>query len=344
MGESSQRAVLPRPAAALAVVLALFGFLLSAIALQFARDDLDWARATLSLYLHGPHGVLLRVAYCVLAAAIAALGVMLYRQARGRARRGVPAGLFVVAGAGLAAVAIGDSWLPQHAPLLAPLLHGLAAQTAFLSVTAAMLLQAWCFGHDPAWQRLHRLAWWWAWLAFAGLWLHVLWRDSPRGLGQKLVIVTVVAWLLMVALASWRRSRKETPETSTCGHNDGYIHHRESAMIQRFDTGPRMSEMTIHHGVAYLAGQVPEDTSADIVGQTEQVLQAIDDLLRLAPTDKNNILRAEIFLADMADFPGMNEAWDKWVPQGATPARATVQAKLANPAWKIEIVITAAVP
>ena len=115
-------------------------------------------------------------------------------------------------------------------------------------------------------------------------------------------------------------------------------------MIERFDTGPRMSEMTIHTGVAYLSGQVPEDTSADIVGQTEQVLKAIDDLLALAATDKTNILRAEIFLADMADFGGMNQAWDAWVPHGATPARAPVQARLANPEWKIEIVVTAVVP
>lgn len=115
-------------------------------------------------------------------------------------------------------------------------------------------------------------------------------------------------------------------------------------MIQRFECGPRMSEMTIHNRVAYLAGQVPEDTSANIAGQTEQVLQAIDDLLKLAATDKTNILRAEIFLADMADFAGMNQAWDKWVAPAATPARATVQAKLARPEWKIEIVVTAAIP
>ena len=115
-------------------------------------------------------------------------------------------------------------------------------------------------------------------------------------------------------------------------------------MIQRFDTGPRMSEMTVHNGVAYLAGQVAEDASADILGQTEQVLAAIDALLAQAKTDKRNILRAEIFLADMADFAGMNEAWDKWVPEGATPARATVQAKLARANCKIEIVVTAAVP
>ena len=114
-------------------------------------------------------------------------------------------------------------------------------------------------------------------------------------------------------------------------------------MIERYDTGPRMSEMTVHHGVAYLAGQVPEDTSADIVGQTEQVLKAIDDLLRLAPTDKSHILRAQIFLADIADFAGMNRAWDAWVVPGNAPARATVEARLANPAWKVEIVVTAVV-
>jgi len=115
-------------------------------------------------------------------------------------------------------------------------------------------------------------------------------------------------------------------------------------MIQRFDTGPRMSEMTVHNGVAYLAGQVAANPDADIVGQTEQVLAAIDALLARAGTDKRNILRAGIFLADMADFAGMNEAWGRWVPQGSTPARATVQAQLANPGWKVEIVITAAIP
>ena len=114
-------------------------------------------------------------------------------------------------------------------------------------------------------------------------------------------------------------------------------------MIQRFDTGPRMSEMSVYNGVAYLAGQVAEDASADIVGQTKQVLQAIDDLLKRANSDKTHILRAGIFLADIADFAGMNEAGGEWVAQGATPARATVQASLANAGWKVEIVITAAV-
>ena len=114
-------------------------------------------------------------------------------------------------------------------------------------------------------------------------------------------------------------------------------------MIQRFEVGPRMSELAVHNGVAYLAGQVPEDTSLDIVGQTGQVLDAIDALLAQAGTDKTRILRAQIYLADIADFAGMNQAWDAWVAAGHTPPRATVQAPLANPGWKVEIVVTAAV-
>ena len=114
-------------------------------------------------------------------------------------------------------------------------------------------------------------------------------------------------------------------------------------MIQRFDVGQRMSEMAVHNGVAYLAGQVADDASADIRGQTAQVLASIDALLAQAGSDKSRILRAEVFLADMIDFAAMNEVWDGWVTQGHTPPRATVQAKLALAEWKIEIVVTAAV-
>ena len=113
-------------------------------------------------------------------------------------------------------------------------------------------------------------------------------------------------------------------------------------MILRFETGARMSEAVVHQGTVYLAGQVPDDGSLDIGGQTEQVLAAIDALLAQAGSDKTRILRAQIFLADIADFAGMNAAWDRWVPAGHTPARATVQARLARPEWKIEIVVTAA--
>jgi enamine deaminase RidA (YjgF/YER057c/UK114 family) len=114
-------------------------------------------------------------------------------------------------------------------------------------------------------------------------------------------------------------------------------------MIQRFDTGPRMSEMTVHNGVAYLAGQVAEDDSLDISGQTREVLEQIDALLARAGSDRSKILRAQIYLVDLADFAAMNAVWEQWVVPGHTPARATVQAALANPNWKIEIVVTAAV-
>jgi len=113
--------------------------------------------------------------------------------------------------------------------------------------------------------------------------------------------------------------------------------------IERFDVGARMSEMAVHQGVVYLAGQVPEDGSLDITGQTAQVLAAIDALLARAGSDKSKILRAQIYIADVAEFAGMNVAWDAWVAPGHTPPRATVEAKMARPEWKVEIVVTAAV-
>jgi enamine deaminase RidA (YjgF/YER057c/UK114 family) len=113
-------------------------------------------------------------------------------------------------------------------------------------------------------------------------------------------------------------------------------------MVQRFDVGTRLSEMAVHNGTVWLAGQVPADATQDIGGQTRQVLAAIDALLARAGTDKTKIVMAQIFLADLADFPGMNAAWDAWVPAGNAPPRATVQARLAKPEWKVEIVVTAA--
>lgn len=113
-------------------------------------------------------------------------------------------------------------------------------------------------------------------------------------------------------------------------------------MIQRFDVGPRLSEMAVHNGTVYLAGQVPDDATQDIRGQTRQVLASIDALLARAGSDKGKILMAQIFLADLADFQGMNEVWDAWVAQGNTPPRATVQAALAKREWRIEVVVTAA--
>jgi enamine deaminase RidA (YjgF/YER057c/UK114 family) len=115
-------------------------------------------------------------------------------------------------------------------------------------------------------------------------------------------------------------------------------------MIQRLHTGPRMSQAVVHGSTVYLAGQVAEDPSADVTGQTRQILAAIDALLAEAGTDKTRILSATIYLADIGTFAQMNLAWDAWVAPGHTPARATVEAKLAAPQYKVEIQVVAARP
>jgi len=112
--------------------------------------------------------------------------------------------------------------------------------------------------------------------------------------------------------------------------------------VQRFHTGKRMSDAVTCNGIVWLAGQVADDTTQDAAGQTRQVLAAIDRLLGDVGTDKTNLLSANIFLADMADFAAMNSVWDAWVADAGKPARATVQAALARPEWKVEIVVTAA--
>jgi enamine deaminase RidA (YjgF/YER057c/UK114 family) len=113
--------------------------------------------------------------------------------------------------------------------------------------------------------------------------------------------------------------------------------------IHRFDVGTRLSEMAVHGNTVYLAGQVAADGSQDIAGQTRQVLAAIDALLARAGSDKSRILMAQIYLADLGDFAGMNGVWEGWVAHGHAPPRATVQAQLAKPEWRVEIVVTAAV-
>ncbi|MGK5011211.1 RidA family protein [Janthinobacterium sp. MDB2-8] len=112
--------------------------------------------------------------------------------------------------------------------------------------------------------------------------------------------------------------------------------------ITRLHVGKRLSEVAIHNNTIYLAGQIAEDTTQDIVGQTREVLGHVDRLLTEAGSDKTCILSCQIYIADMKDFPGMNEVWDDWVASGHTPPRATVEAKLANPACLVEIVIIAA--
>jgi len=117
--------------------------------------------------------------------------------------------------------------------------------------------------------------------------------------------------------------------------------------ILRYEMGQRFSEMTVVDlGTAkliYLSGQVAENTSLDIVGQTREVLQFIDRLLAKAGTDKTSIVAARIYLASVGDYAAMNSVWDDWVAQGHTPARSTIAAKLIDSEYKVEMEITAAI-
>ncbi len=113
-------------------------------------------------------------------------------------------------------------------------------------------------------------------------------------------------------------------------------------MIRRLQPGARMSQAVIHGGTIYLAGQVADDTSAGVAGQTRQVLAAIDRLLADAGSDKTRILTATVYLANIATFAEMNAAWDAWVSREHPPARATVEARLAAPVYLVEIQVIAA--
>jgi enamine deaminase RidA (YjgF/YER057c/UK114 family) len=112
--------------------------------------------------------------------------------------------------------------------------------------------------------------------------------------------------------------------------------------IKRLHVGKTLSEVAIHNGTVYLAGQIAEDLTQDIAGQTKEVLGHIDRLLAEAGSDKSRILMCQIFLSELDDFAAMNAVWNEWVAQGNTPPRATVQAKLAKPEWLVEMVVTAA--
>ncbi len=115
------------------------------------------------------------------------------------------------------------------------------------------------------------------------------------------------------------------------------------AEIIKLDSNDTLSEIAIYNGVVYLAGQVPDDDSLDIVGQAKQVFANIDKALALAGTDKSKLLTAQVFLKDLADFDNFNTEWNVWVEHITPPTRATVQAHLVNPKWLIEVVVTAAV-
>jgi enamine deaminase RidA (YjgF/YER057c/UK114 family) len=113
--------------------------------------------------------------------------------------------------------------------------------------------------------------------------------------------------------------------------------------IQRYEVGPRMSQAVVHGGLVHLAGIVADDLVPSVGDQTRQILAKIDRLLAMAGSDKTRILKANIWLSDIRRFDEMNAVWDGWVVPGHTPARATVEARLAGPAYLVEIMVEAVV-
>ena len=113
--------------------------------------------------------------------------------------------------------------------------------------------------------------------------------------------------------------------------------------IERHEIGPRMSKAVAYGNTVYLAGIVAnEPKGKSVAEQTKDIVAQIDGLLAKAGTDKTKLLSANIWLSDMGNFAEMNSVWDTWVSQGNTPARATVEAKLATPDYKVEIMVVAA--
>jgi enamine deaminase RidA (YjgF/YER057c/UK114 family) len=133
--------------------------------------------------------------------------------------------------------------------------------------------------------------------------------------------------------------------TPGLGYRGGVYRGIPRMSIKRLHVGPRMAQVVIHGGVAYLAGQVSQNaTGQSVAAQTTDILATIDALLAEAGTDKSKVLTASIWLTDMSTFGEMNSVWDRWVSPGNTPARATVESpRLAAPGFNVEIAVTAAV-
>ena len=113
--------------------------------------------------------------------------------------------------------------------------------------------------------------------------------------------------------------------------------------IQRFETGPRMSQVVVHGNTIYLAGVVANKAAGgSVTDQTKEILSIIDAHLAKAGSDKSKLLSANIYITDMKTFQEMNAVWDAWVSPDNTPARATVEAKLASPQYNVEIMVVAA--
>jgi len=112
--------------------------------------------------------------------------------------------------------------------------------------------------------------------------------------------------------------------------------------IRRIDPGPYLSRAVVCGDFVFLAGLTADDRKQDTAGQTAQILRKIDHYLGESGTDKSRLLSAQIWLREIGDWAAMNEVWKTWIDKANPPARATVEAKLAGPDIRVEIMVTAA--
>lgn len=181
----------------------LASFALVAVAVQAQRPDLQWWLAPLSFYLVGEYSGWLKAAYVALALTLLLVGLQFRHALAPAARSALAPWLFGGASLAVAVTAFADTHLPGQAMTTANHVHAVSAPIAFLTVTFAMLLQSWHLRMDPAWRHRFAAAFVLALACFAGLWVHALVREWPRGLTQRGVIVGILVWLALAA--AWLR-------------------------------------------------------------------------------------------------------------------------------------------
>jgi len=174
-------------------------FLVTCIAAQFLRGDLDWMKVPNSFYLIGPYGGMVRAGYVAMSLALITWAAGAYLALSKTARSSAPLLLFLIAGIALTVTAFERTPVTGQTPTFENYVHGVAAQTAFLCTVTAMLLQAWRLRGDAHWKRWFKPAFLYASLCFVLLWVLALWRDLPRGGSQKLLIVLIAGWLMIAA-------------------------------------------------------------------------------------------------------------------------------------------------
>lgn len=184
-------------------VVALMGvstFMLVCMTVQILRTDLDWQSMPLSFYLLGAYSGWVHAAYFALAIAIVTLAFGFYGALQPAARSAAALGLFITAALALVVTAWAPTDIPRHDASWHGFVHNIAALTAFLCVTTAMLLQSWRFRWDTWWRRYFRFSFILALICFVALWSNMYWREWPRGLTQKMLITLIVLWLFLATI------------------------------------------------------------------------------------------------------------------------------------------------